>query len=106
MHLYVCKEAVRMSELLGVLLKPAGHSNAKAFVKPVMHCRPIDVTPESLARGNGFTILGRETSSRRYSSSRDPGIDLRACTRALCGILRYSVGRTFGQKPFLENDGD
>jgi len=28
----------------GILLKPAGHSNAKAFVKPVMHCRPINVT--------------------------------------------------------------
>lgn len=36
-----------MSELR--VLKAAGHSNAKAFVKSVMHCRLIDVTPKSPA---------------------------------------------------------
>lgn len=95
---------------LGVLLKPTGHSNAKAFVKPVMHCRAIDVTPESLSHSERKRLYDSRRENEPPpiypSSRRDARIDLRACARVLCGILQCSVGRTFGQKPFLENDDD
>lgn len=103
MHLCICKEAVHM------YVRAARRSPE---TRRPFECKGLRKAHDALSAdrrysgepggGNGFTILGGETSPRRCLPFRDTRIDLRACTHALRGISRRSVGRTFGQKLFLE----
>lgn len=78
--MYVCPSCSTFS--LG-LLKPTGHSNAKAFVKPMMHCQPIDVIPESPAEETALRFLAKKRAPADISRSETRGsicVHLRTCT--------------------------
>lgn len=107
MHLYIYKE-VRMHIRAVSSLETRGPFECKSLRKARDALSADRRYSGEPGGGNGFTILGGETSPRRYSSSQDTRIDLRAFihTCTLRRISRCLIGRTFGQKPFHENDGD
>lgn len=89
------------------LLKPAGHSNAKAFVKHVMHCRPINVTAERAPRRKRLYDSWRNEPPQ-YPLSRDARIDLCVYLSIRAHLYVDTLGRgwAFGQKSFSESDAD
>lgn len=90
------------------LLKPMSHSNAKAFVKPMMHCRPIDIIPESLTEETALRFSAGKQAPADISRSETHGsicVHIRTCMPITWGFDGSSMG-TFSQKPFLENDDD
>jgi len=91
MHLYICKEehTYVCSSCSAFSWNPRAIRMQKAFVKPMMHCRPIDVTPECRRRKRLYDS-SQGNKPHRYPSFWDTRIDLCACT---CGLCRIHAAR-------------
>lgn len=98
-YVYTSERGSSRSDHGGFPLKPAGHLNAKAFVKPVMHCRPINVTFPWRPAEEAALRLAAE---KRAPAPHPPSLETRKsiCVRARTHgsrrqLSHRSVGRTF-----------